>query len=51
MTNYKLPARKWYTLEQATKRIKQLTGEDIEIEDLLHYWYLRKLELSIYLNR
>lgn len=46
MTNYKLPARKWYTLEQATKRIKQLTGEDIEIEDLLHYWQIGKLLIS-----
>lgn len=51
MTNYKLPPRKWYTLEQAIKRIKNLTGEELEIDDLLHFWYLRKLELSVFLNK
>lgn len=50
MTNqtFKLPPRKWYTLEQAIKRIKQLTGEELEIEDLIHYWKIKKLELCTY---
>lgn len=48
MTNYKLPARKWYTLEQAAKRISKLTNEDIDIADLLHYAFINKLELCVY---
>lgn len=50
MTNqiFKLPPRKWYTLEQAIKRIKQLTGEELEITDLIHYWKIRKLEICTY---
>lgn len=50
MTNqiFKLPPRKWYSLEQAIKRIKQLTGEELEIEDLIHYWKIRKLEICTY---
>lgn len=47
-TAYKIPPRKWYNLEQAIKRIKTLTGEEITKDDLLHYWYLNKLELSVY---
>lgn len=47
---YKLPPRKWYTLEQAIKRIKQLTGEELEIVDLLHYWRLSMLEISVELS-
>lgn len=49
MTNqiFKLPPRKWYTLEQAIKRIKQLTGEELEIVDLIHYWLSNKLELCV----
>ncbi|MDG6300691.1 hypothetical protein Q7301_02500 [Glaesserella parasuis] len=43
--DYKLPPRKWYTLEQAIKRIKQLTGEELEIADLIHYWYFKKIEI------
>ncbi|MDP0383984.1 hypothetical protein Q7Y45_08905 [Glaesserella parasuis] len=46
--DYKLPPRKWYTLEQAIKRIKQLTGEELEIADLIHYWKIRKLEICTY---
>lgn len=48
---YNLPPRKWYTLEQAIKRIQKLTGEELEIADLLHYWYLGKLELSVYISK
>lgn len=42
---YSLPPRKWYTLEQAAKRIAKLTGEEIEVADLIHYWYLGKIEI------
>lgn len=45
---FSLPPRKWYTLEQAVKRIAKLTGEDVEIADLLHYWHIGKLNLSVY---
>ncbi|WP_373778171.1 hypothetical protein [Glaesserella sp.] len=45
--DYKLPPRKWYTLEQAIKRIKQLTGEELEIADLIHFWNIAKLELCV----
>ncbi|MCT8565804.1 hypothetical protein Q7471_03580 [Glaesserella parasuis] len=44
---YKIPPRKWYTLEQAIKRIKQLTGEEYEINDLLHFSNLGYIELSV----
>ncbi|MDO9880416.1 hypothetical protein Q7449_08265 [Glaesserella parasuis] len=43
--DYKLPPRKWYTLEQAIKRIKQLTGEELEMADLIHYWKIRNMYL------
>lgn len=52
-SKYSLPPRKWYTLEQAAKRISKLTGEEIEVADLLHYWQVSMLDLSIdicYLN-
>lgn len=42
---YNLPPRKWYTLEQAIKHIQKLTGEELEIADLLHYWRCNKLDL------
>lgn len=42
---YKLPPRKWYTLEQAIKRIKQLTGEELEIADLIHYCMNHQIEI------
>ncbi|MDH2997861.1 hypothetical protein A1D22_00735 [Pasteurellaceae bacterium LFhippo2] len=45
---YSLPARKWYTLEQAVKRINKLTGEEIEVADLLHYYSIGVLNLSVY---
>lgn len=45
---YQIPPRKWYTLEQAIKRIKQLTGEELEIADLIHYASIEKLVLSVY---
>ncbi|KMK50518.1 hypothetical protein RO21_11295 [[Actinobacillus] muris] len=48
MSKYQLPPRKWYTLEQAIKRIKQLTGEELEIEDLLHFWKIRKIEICAF---
>ncbi|MDD0823098.1 hypothetical protein PTQ27_01240 [Mannheimia sp. AT1] len=50
MNEYKLPPRKWYTLEQATKRIKQLTGVELGIEDLLHYWQIGKIIIYTTVN-
>lgn len=43
-----LPPRRWHSLEQAIKRIKQLTGEELEIADLIHYAAVEKLLLSVY---
>ena len=48
---YSLPPRKWYTLEQAIKHIQKLTGEELEIADLLHFWYIGRLELSVYMSK
>lgn len=31
---FKLPPRKWYSLEQAIEKIYKLTGERITIEDI-----------------
>lgn len=47
---YNLPPRKWYNLEQAIKRIQKLTGEELEIADLIHYWLTHKIEICIYCN-
>ncbi|WP_275094656.1 hypothetical protein [Pasteurella multocida] len=33
----KLPPRKWYSLEQAAKKITQETGEHITERDLIYY--------------
>ncbi|QIM62908.1 hypothetical protein A1D29_06185 [Pasteurellaceae bacterium Orientalotternb1] len=49
--SYSLPPRKWYTLEQAAKRIAKLTGEEIEVGDLLHFWYINQLEISIFFRK
>lgn len=49
-TKYSLPPRKWYTLDQAAKRISKLTGEDIEVADLLHYAFTNKLELCFFVR-
>ncbi|MCT8845613.1 hypothetical protein NUQ40_11850, partial [Glaesserella parasuis] len=46
-SKYTLPPREWYSLEQAVKRIQQLTGETIEIEELIHYWLIGKLNIAI----
>lgn len=48
MAKFKLPNRKWYTLQQAIKRIHTLTGETLEIADLLHYWHSEQLDISVY---
>ena len=44
---YRLPEREWFSLEGAIKEIKKRTGEEIEIEDLIHFWNIGKLEISI----
>lgn len=48
MTNYQLqqqnikqiPPRKWYTLEQASRKLSKETGQDITVEDMVHYLFL-----------
>lgn len=48
MTNYqlqhqnikKIPPRKWYTLEQASRKLSKETGQDITVEDMVHYLFL-----------
>ncbi len=47
---FKLPPREWYTLEQAVKRIKELTNQDVTIDDLIHYWHNEQLNFVIYIN-
>lgn len=46
-TKYRLPEREWYSLEGAIKEIKKKTGEELEIIDLLHFWNMGKLDLSV----
>ncbi|OOS01187.1 hypothetical protein B0186_04475 [Canicola haemoglobinophilus] len=46
MTKINLPPRKWYSLEKAIREIKKRTGEELDIEDLLHYWAIGKLDFS-----
>lgn len=45
-STYEIPNREWYSLEQAIKRVYKLTGEEISIEDLIHYWGVGKLEIK-----
>lgn len=47
MTNYNLPPREWYSLEQTIDQIYKLTGETINISDLIHYWITGRLNISI----
>lgn len=49
MTNqiFKLPPRKWYSLEQACERIEKLTGDTAKKSDLLHFWHIGKLPIYI----
>ncbi|MGX2975668.1 hypothetical protein ACWIUH_11730 [Ursidibacter arcticus] len=46
-TSPSLPPRKWYTLEQAVKRINKLTGEEIEVADLLHFAINKKIQFCV----
>ncbi|QLD32988.1 hypothetical protein [Mannheimia varigena] len=48
MTKPKLPPMKWYTLEQAARKISKLTNEYIDVAELLHYAFINKLELCVY---
>lgn len=34
------PPRKWYTLEQASRKLSKETGQDITVEDMVHYLFL-----------
>ncbi|WP_456069851.1 hypothetical protein [Haemophilus paraphrohaemolyticus] len=47
---YRLPEREWFSLEGAVKEIKKKTGEEIEIIDLLHFWDMGTLDLSVYIK-
>lgn len=47
MTNYNLPPREWYSLEQTIDQIYKLTGETLNISDLIHYWITGRLNISI----
>lgn len=47
---YRLPHRKWYTLPQAIKQIHKLTGEQLEIDDLIHFWTIGNLNISIFID-
>ncbi|OOR98871.1 hypothetical protein B0187_06305 [Haemophilus paracuniculus] len=47
---YRLPNRKWYTLPQAIKQIYKLTGEQLEMDDLIHFWIYRSLRLSTFIE-
>lgn len=42
-----LPTREWYSLEQAIKRIHKLTGETLEVAELIHFWLIGKLNIAI----
>lgn len=46
----KLPPRKWYSLEQAAEKLTRDTGEHVAVDDLLHYYLIDLLELSIYID-
>lgn len=47
---YHLPNRKYYTLPQAIKQIYKLTGEQLEIDDLIHFWIMGDLNLSAFIE-
>lgn len=45
MTKPKLPPMKWYTLEQAARKISKLTNEDIDVAELLHYAFINNARI------
>lgn len=50
MTNYKLPPRKWYNLEQASEKISRELGEKVTEKDIIYYANQGYLELSVYID-
>ncbi|MEE6076308.1 hypothetical protein [Avibacterium paragallinarum] len=46
-----LPPRKWYSLEQAAEKLTRESGELVTIDDLLHFYVLGKLDLSVFISR
>ena len=44
-----LPPRKWYSLQQAADKLTREFGELVTIDDLLHYYQIGLLELSVYI--
>lgn len=44
-----LPPRKWYSLQQAADKLTREFGEPVTIDDLLHYYQIGLLELSVYI--
>lgn len=47
----KLPNRKWYSLEQAAEKLTREFNELVTINDLLHFYICKKLDLSVYIRR
>lgn len=45
-----LPPRKWYSLQQAADKLTREFGELVTIDDLLHYYQIDLLELSIHIG-
>ena len=45
-----LPPRKWYSLQQAADKLTREFGEPVTIDDLLHYYQIDLLELSIHID-
>lgn len=50
METYKLPMRKWYSLEQASEKLTKDTGEKVTPGDIIHYANRGFLELSVYVD-
>lgn len=46
-----LPPRKWYSLQQAADKLTREFNEPVTIDDLLHYYSIDLLELSIYIEK
>ncbi|WP_209026237.1 hypothetical protein [Mannheimia haemolytica] len=50
MKNYKLPPRKWFSLEQASEKLSREIGEKITERDIIYYANQGYLELSAYID-
>ena len=45
-----LPPRIWYSLQQAADKLTREFGEPVTIDDLLHYYQIGLLELSVHIS-